>query len=313
MKKVVPRVSFAVPVRNGERYIGKLIQSILEQTFYNFEIVVCDNGSSDKTREVVQAFAERDDRIKCHFNETDIGQIENFNRVFHLSRGQYIRWIGADDWLEMTYTEKCVKLLDNEPTLIGVTTYTVLHYDDGREKRFEYEGERLESPDPSVRFTRLMWLLSKGLLYYSPLSALFRRDALEQTQLFQVTSDTDFVLVAELSVAGRFGHIPEHLVHRRRPADSPSDRDEMYKRYYPENSHKVRHSYRRSCQRIASMMLSNPSLGRAHKVACILALAKFYAKIFPREFARESKAAFIRALPREFKVVKALDQQKAGD
>ncbi|MGA9263256.1 MAG: glycosyltransferase family A protein, partial [Desulfobacterales bacterium] len=95
-----PRVSFAIPVRNGERFLGRALDSLLAQDFDDFEIVVCDNASTDKTIEVMRRYAERDPRVRCILNEEDIGQIENFNRVYELSRGEFFRWMGADDWLE---------------------------------------------------------------------------------------------------------------------------------------------------------------------------------------------------------------------
>ena len=96
----LPRVSFAIPVRNGERFLGRALDSLLAQDFDDFEIVVCDNASTDKTPEVMRRYAERDRRVRCTRNEEDIGQIENFNRVYELARGEFFRWMGADDWLE---------------------------------------------------------------------------------------------------------------------------------------------------------------------------------------------------------------------
>jgi glycosyltransferase involved in cell wall biosynthesis len=117
-----PRVSFGIPVRNGGSFLGRALDSLLAQDFDDFEIVVCDNASTDKTPEVMQRYAERDPRVRCILNEEDIGQIENFNRVYELSRGEFFRWMGADDWLEPAYARKCVAVLDTRPDAVGATT-----------------------------------------------------------------------------------------------------------------------------------------------------------------------------------------------
>ena len=59
-----PRVSFAIPVRNGEQFIGRALDSLLDQDFADFEVVVCDNASTDSTPDIVQRYAERDPRVR---------------------------------------------------------------------------------------------------------------------------------------------------------------------------------------------------------------------------------------------------------
>lgn len=309
VKERKPSVSFGIPVRNAEKHIEKLIDSILKQTFQDFEIVIADNVSTDNTREILQKYASKDDRIRYYFNETNIGQIENFNLVFNLSRGKFFRWIGADDWLEPNYVEDCVALMEADPNLIGVTTFTVMHQVGGYEYRFEYLGERLESKDPSRRLSMLMWLLSKGLLYLSPISAIFRRNALQKTSLFQIYSDTDLIMAAEIALIGPFGHVNKHLVHRWRPLTAPTKMEEMYKRYHPIRYKEVQHSYRRSCMKILAMVWQT-EISTAQKIICSIAVSRFFLMKFPREVARKLKLHFLSILPRESKLRKALDKAK---
>ena len=81
-----PRVSFAIPVCNAERFLGRAINSLLDQEFKDIEIVVSDNASTDGTRDLMQGFSQRDKRVRYIRNEKNIGQIENFNRVCELAR-----------------------------------------------------------------------------------------------------------------------------------------------------------------------------------------------------------------------------------
>ena len=114
MRQGVPRVSFGLPVRDGERFLRRALESLGRQEYSDFEVVIADNQSSDATPDIAREFASQDARFRYIRNETDIGQIENFNRVFELSRGPFFRWIGSDDWVEPSYTGRCVAALRHE-------------------------------------------------------------------------------------------------------------------------------------------------------------------------------------------------------
>src|SRR5688500_410636 len=82
-----PRVSIGIPVFNGERFLAETIDSILTQTFEDYEIIISDNASTDRTQEICLLYASRDQRIRYYRNESNLGGSENYNRVFRLSRG----------------------------------------------------------------------------------------------------------------------------------------------------------------------------------------------------------------------------------
>ena len=91
------KVSLGIPVYNGERFVATAIKSVLDQTFTDFELIVCDNASTDQTPEICQEFARKDSRIRYLRQEINIGAKANFNRVFEYARGEYFKWIAADD------------------------------------------------------------------------------------------------------------------------------------------------------------------------------------------------------------------------
>lgn len=304
-----PCVSFGIPVRNGIGHIEKLIHSILNQRLSDLEIVVADNVSSDGTQEYLRTISGKDARIRCFYNKHNIGILENSNRVFELSQGEYFRLIGADDWLEPSFSSECVSLMENHPEIIGVTTNTVMHYSDGVIRCTKYKGERLESKDASRRFAQLMWLLSKGLLYYSPLSALYRRSAFEKTRRFQIVPDSDLVLVAEISFLGPFGHISKNLVHRGRPSETPMERYAVAKRLSPGRWKEVRHSYWSSTVTITKMIFRK-KLTWSQKIKCWIALAGFGLVNVPREVGRTLKLLMILMLPDGHKLKGFLNRSK---
>ena len=126
-----PVVSFGLPVRNGASTIGKAIESVLAQTFEDWELVISDNQSTDGTSEICAAFAARDERIRHVPTRRDLSIHENFRAAFHHSRGTYFRWCGDDDWLEPLYAERTVAALEQVPEAVLCTTVQQ-YYRDGR-------------------------------------------------------------------------------------------------------------------------------------------------------------------------------------
>lgn len=110
-----PLVSVCIAVYNCEQYIGQAIESVLGQTFGDFELVVADNASTDSTVKIICAYA--DPRIRLIQNERNIGPVANFDLVMHAGTGKYIKLLGADDLLYPTCLERQVAVLEADPTL----------------------------------------------------------------------------------------------------------------------------------------------------------------------------------------------------
>ena len=91
------RVSVGLPVYNGERYLNEALDSILRQTFEDFELIISDNASSDRTEEICEEYARNDKRIRYSRSSENLGVAWNFNRVAGLSTSEYFRWATADD------------------------------------------------------------------------------------------------------------------------------------------------------------------------------------------------------------------------
>jgi glycosyltransferase involved in cell wall biosynthesis len=209
-----PRISFAVPVYNEERGIRRCLDSILAQTFEDFEIVVSDNASTDRTWEILGEYAARDTRVRVFRNDVNVGLLGNFNRSFERTRGEFFRWVGGDDWFEPEYAARCVAALDANPDAIVATSGFALHGADGATHSERFAGERLESEKAARRFSRMLWFLHAGATKYEPLYSLMRRDILAHTGRIRLIPYNDYLLVAELALAGRFVHVPELLFHR---------------------------------------------------------------------------------------------------
>lgn len=219
-----PRLSIGLPVYNGERYIKFALDSILAQTYDDFEVIISDNASTDCTMQICQEYAARDPRIKYHRNIENIGAAANFNRTFHLSKSPYFKWAASDDVLSPTFLEKCVEILDQNPDV-------VLSY--AKANRIDSSGAvdgaydylmRVDHPAPHIRFYDLIMVNHFCVAAFG----VSRRDVLATTPLIAKFVGSDRTLLAELGLRGKLYEVPEYLFHRR---DHPQASTRLFKKY----------------------------------------------------------------------------------
>ena len=208
-----------MPVYNGERYLEEALQSILTQTFEDFELVISDNASTDRTGEICRAYAEKDERIQYLSMAQNLGPIKNFNNVFHRSTGRYFKWAAADDICGRDYLRQAVEVLDGEPTVVLAWARTTGIGEHGEPVALPNEVSDLNSdvsvysPDPVVRFRRLlrnMWWVD------GPLYGVIRSDTLARTRWIHPSHVSgDQILLTELSLLGRFYELPSETFYSR--------------------------------------------------------------------------------------------------
>jgi glycosyltransferase involved in cell wall biosynthesis len=207
-------VSIGLPVRNGERYLGEAVGSVLDQDYVRLELVISDNASDDGTEEICRQFARSDARIRYHRQSQDIGLVANFNTVLHLARGTYFKWLGDDDRLTPNYVTRCVEVLDDDGALILVTTQQAHIGPDGLVESASYDGARMRSARPVERFTEMLRLLNESRLLLDPLYGMMQQAAVAKVarpiMLFE-----DQIFAARLALAGPFGHLDQVLSYRR--------------------------------------------------------------------------------------------------
>ena len=119
-----PKVSVCIPVYNREDFIAEAIESVLSQTFTDFELIITDNCSTDKTPEIIKKYASTDKWISCYRNEYNLGVIGNINRCVLLTRGKYITIVCADDKLAPQCLEVFVEKMDKHPEVSLITSFT---------------------------------------------------------------------------------------------------------------------------------------------------------------------------------------------
>lgn len=206
-----PRVSIAMPAYNCEQYVGAALDSLLAQTWGDFELCISDNASTDGTEQICRQYAARDSRIRYTRRSENIGGPGNFRYVFSLCRGDYHKWSTSDDRWDPAYLEKCVAVLDREPGV--VLCYSKTQLIDAEDKLISlYEDNlHLVAASPRARFWQLM--TSIGLC--NAHLGLIRRSAMLHTRLIGNERPSDVHFLAELSLYGKFWLIPEYLFYRR--------------------------------------------------------------------------------------------------
>lgn len=217
-----PQVSIGLPVYNGEKYVGKAIESLLAQTFKDFELIISDNASTDRTAEICRQYAKKDARIRYYRNEKNLGAARNFNRVFELSSGEYFKWAGADCTIEPEFLQRCLDLLDNDPEIILACTYNVgrIEMDDITIRRKGNFALRSHAVHQRFRNALKRVVAKRG---NAPIWAVMRSDVLRETSLLRPFIGADDCLLLQLALRGQFGQVPEFLTLLRRHPESFTD------------------------------------------------------------------------------------------
>lgn len=230
MTQSAPLISVGMPVYNGERYVTTAIDSVLRQTFTDFELVICDNGSTDRTQALCRQFASQDKRIRYYHNDVNIGAAGNFCRVFELARGRYFRWLSADDFIAPTALEACLHALQSDPLAVLACGKAAFVDAAGAVLGPYDHRQMLDQPSPVDRFRTVMQQDPCCHAVYG----LMPREVLGRTRLLGSFSGSDCTLLAELSLYGRFVEVSDVLFFRRLHPDAYSwvTSDEQVHKFY---------------------------------------------------------------------------------
>lgn len=213
-----PYVSIGLPVFNGEAFLAEALDSFLAQTFTDFEVIISDNASTDRTADIAQAYVRADRRIRYHRNDHNIGLGRNHNRVFHLARGRYFKWAAADDVCRPDYLRRCVEVLDRDPSI--VLTYPAAQFVNAAGKPLDIHdpGWDLQSEAAEERLRYVLF----SAHWVNSIIGLIRANALARTRLMPTYPSGDYRVLGELSLLGKFYEIPEKLFVRRLHKDASS-------------------------------------------------------------------------------------------
>ena len=118
------KVSIIVPMYNAEKFIGKTIESVLSQTYENWEMLIMNDVSTDNSLAVVSEFVKKDKRIKIVNTEKNVGVVKGRNFLIELASGKYIAFLDSDDYWHSEKLEKQIKFMKEKNASISCTEYT---------------------------------------------------------------------------------------------------------------------------------------------------------------------------------------------
>jgi glycosyltransferase involved in cell wall biosynthesis len=216
-----PLVTIALPVLNGADTLGDVARCAFQQDYENIELLITDNASTDGTEEIGRELARTDKRVRYHRQPRNIGLIGNFEWTKRHCRGTYLRWIGDNDEILPSYVSRCLELYAEDPRLVLVTTQLRYIDEHGKTASARYHADAMRSDDAVVRLKEVLRLLTSSYLLLDPLYGMARVDAVKSIVHDQMLRG-DEVYATKLALAGPWGHVPEILGSRRRPAPQVS-------------------------------------------------------------------------------------------
>ena len=206
----VPRLSIGLPVYNGERLLPAAIDALLGQSYTDFELIISDNASTDRTAEICRSYAEQDSRVRYIRQRANIGMVPNHNFLVGVARGEFFKWASYDDLYARDFLQRCVDALDVHPEAVLAHAWCVLVDAAGDSVQFFKYPEGTASSRAPDRF-RSMLFDGKGDWTY----AVFRMSVLRQTPLHGSYHGGDRTLITEFALHGPLYQVPDWMFFRR--------------------------------------------------------------------------------------------------
>lgn len=204
-----PLVSVGIPTYNRLRGLEAAVESVLSQDYPSVEIIICDNASDDGTEAYGRAVAERHDNVRYLRNATNLGPTQNFNRARWASAGDYLAWLGDDDWYGPGYLSACVAALEANPSAALATGRIVYENDEG----YLRDGVRVVC-DQATGADRVASYYSQvrdnGTFY-----GVARRSVIEGVPPKLNRMGNDWFLLAAEAFRGPILAVDDVVVHRR--------------------------------------------------------------------------------------------------
>lgn len=226
-----PLVSVVTPVYNGEHYLRECIDSVLAQTYANWDYTIVNNCSTDRTLDIAREYAARDSRIRIHDNETFVRVIPNHNIAFRqiAPHSKYCKVVQADDWLFPECIEKMVGLAEEHPTVAIVGSYGL------RGKAVAWDGLPYPSTVVTGRDICRAKLLDGIYVFGAPTSLLFRSDIVRSRDSFYNESflNADKEVCLEFLQHHDFGFVHQVLTFTRVREESMTSMSDALQMTWP--------------------------------------------------------------------------------
>lgn len=225
----LPIVSIVMPVYNSEKFVAEAIESILQQTFTDFEFMIVDDGSTDGSAAIIQEYAERDPRVHFFQHPENLGEATARNTGMAHVTGKYVTGMDSDDVSLPQRLEKQVAFLESNPDIGAVGVFDRICDEELTPIRF-----RKLPTDHSIMALHLI-LFTRTVMRGSPM--MVRREHLDRQPVFDssivVGSDVRHYLRLLCENGIRFANVPQELYLYRRHANTMNRRHRALQRPVP--------------------------------------------------------------------------------
>lgn len=168
-----PLVSVLITSYNREEYIEEAIQSVLSQDYKNFELIIVDDSSTDRTAEIIKIYEQVDTRIKVFVNENNLGQFTNRNLAASYANGKYIKYVDSDDTIYPSTLSVMVEAMENYPK--AGMGFCLLLNNDNKSLPYVYESKEALRDH----------FLNGKTLFVGPSGCIFRTDVFKEVGMFE--------------------------------------------------------------------------------------------------------------------------------
>jgi glycosyltransferase involved in cell wall biosynthesis len=208
-----------MPAYNGGRYLARALDSLLNQDYPNWELVISDDRSTDETESVGRDYARRFEHIRYIRQESNLGEMANFNYALDQARGPYFMWAADHDLWDKTFISRCVSGLEANPA--AVLAYPQCLLIDENDAVVEEMDDQIDVCQASAlaRYKHLIWRLAICNMIYG----VARRDAMVATGGYLDVLGPDRLVLARLAMQGQIVRVGGHLFLRRRNRPPETD------------------------------------------------------------------------------------------
>lgn len=206
-----PTVSIGLPVYNGAQYLRQTMNSLLSQEYENFELIVCDNVSTDDTYQIALEYAAKDSRVKVYQNEENIGATRNFSRVLELTQGEFFMWASCHDLWNPKFISRCLEAMQADQDVV-LCFPKACEIDEADKPLGTLRGRvNTRGMGKTARYRKVIRKISGYACY-----GIYKTDALRRISPLGNSLGPDAILLAELSFMGTYAYVPEELFSLRR-------------------------------------------------------------------------------------------------
>jgi glycosyltransferase involved in cell wall biosynthesis len=271
-ENTLPKVTIGLPVSNGADYIELALQSLLSQSFTDFELIISDNGSQDATPEICAHYAQLDPRITYFREEKNRGASWNYNRLVAEAKGEYFKWASHDDLCAPEFLARCVQAMDSCSDIVLCFAYSNFIDADGANIGLYFDRLGINQTYPHQRIGRL----ARKLRYCNSIFGLIRLSELKKTELIGIYLSSDITLLTELALLGKFYQVEEFLFYRRMHEKmsmvANKNKSDLRAWFDPSQRNVKDYNVRRRVHKEKYKAVLRSEIGLHHKVMCLFTI-----------------------------------------